>query len=524
LKNYVNRIVAAVMLVAFCVAYLVWFPHMLYFHEQHHLFLFSMEYVKHMAHYKSIWWVIAEFIAQFNYIPWLGALIISALFSATYLLTADVIKRVTGHRDWLQLSAILPIWMFLKTLVVDTFFDKDIKAMAIVLAVWVIAVIFARFLPWNRRKKAAPTAADADKPAPEAGWKKFVPLAGVVLFFVYFYAGWWMDTGDMEVTNPNTKAQVTFTRAKRADQRVDIRAMIETEHAIKDDRWDDANNILLEWFTLGRRNHLMTYFRSLVLAHRGELCKYLFDVPQSFGVRSLYYPWKADRNQAEYGHYVYQEMGHVNEAHRWMFEAFVGWGETAPIMRNLARYNIAMGRPKVAQRFIDKLKQSLFYRGEAERLEQCLKQGEIPEIHAALKDVPASPARWNNVKELGPEAKFILMNDPDNVAAREYLMAYLLLGNNLERFVENLEEYYPGVNSEDLPKCFREALALVRMHYGTATLARMGYCVDDETDEQFRLYMAEKNKGPRANFSPALKRTYWYYVEHVNPDGQTLYF
>ena len=300
--------------------------------------------------------------------------------------------------------------------------------------------------------------------------------------------------------------------------------MIATEHAIKDDRWDDAHEVINEWFKLGRRNHLMSYFRSLVLAHRGELCKYLFDIPQTFGVRSLYYPWKADRNQAEYGHYVYEEISHINEAHRWMFESFVGWGETAPLLRNLARYNIEMGRPKVAQRFIDKLKQSLFYRAEANRLQQYLEDGHVPDLHYALKDAPLSPARWNNVRELGPETKYILMYDPENVQAREYLMAYLLLHNNMDRFLDNLQEYYPGVNSEDLPVCFREALALLRMHYGTAALARMGYCVDDETDKRFRQYMAEKTKGARANFSPALKRTYWYYAEHVNPDGNTIYF
>lgn len=39
----------------------------------------------------------------------------------------------------------------------------------------------------------------------------------------------------------------------------------------------------------------------------------------------------------------------------------VVWGETAPHLLNLARYNLAVQRPQVAQRFINVLKQSLFY-------------------------------------------------------------------------------------------------------------------------------------------------------------------
>ena len=206
------------MFVTFFVAYLVWFPHMLYFHEQHHLFLFSMEYVKHMAHYKSIWWVLTEFFVQFNYYTWLGALVWSSLFTGTYLLTANAIRRFTGHRDWIQVSAILPIWMFLKTLEIDTFFDNNIKAIAIVLAVWILAVAFARFLPWNRRKPVAEPDAETKKAEHKA--LKFVPLAGAVLFLAYLGAGWWISTGEMEAKRPGTDTMVTFSREKRAQQRV----------------------------------------------------------------------------------------------------------------------------------------------------------------------------------------------------------------------------------------------------------------------------------------------------------------
>lgn len=73
---------------------------------------------------------------------------------------------------------------------------------------------------------------------------------------------------------------------------------------------------------------------------------------------------------SEYGHILYEELGYINEAQRWEFESMVVWGETAPHLINLAQYNIVNHRPLVAQRFINKLKQSLFYREKALLLEK----------------------------------------------------------------------------------------------------------------------------------------------------------
>jgi hypothetical protein len=111
----------------------------------------------------------------------------------------------------------------------------------------------------------------------------------------------------------------------------------------------------------------------LALYHKGELIYHLFDYPPFLGVRSLYFPWNSDSRESEYGHIIYEHIGHINEAHHWEFEAMAVWGETAPHLLNLARYNIVNHRPKVAQRFINKLKQSLFYHEEALQLEKYWK-------------------------------------------------------------------------------------------------------------------------------------------------------
>lgn len=69
----------------------------------------------------------------------------------------------------------------------------------------------------------------------------------------------------------------------------------------------------------------------------------------------------------------------------------VVWGETAPHLLNLARYNIVNKRPEVAQRFINLLKQSLFYRGDAEELENNFMQAVYRDCAWHLKTIRNIP-------------------------------------------------------------------------------------------------------------------------------------
>ena len=140
-------------------------------------------------------------------------------------------------------------------------------------------------------------------------------------------------------------------------------------------------------------------------------------------------------------------MGYINEAQRWASEALVVYGETAPTILNLIRYNIANGRQEVAMRFIRILKQSLFYSKQAEKYERLAPTGEVP----GLTPVPqqkGKKARFANIQNLGPELIFICEQDSTNRMAFEYLMSYLILSNRTKQFVE----YLPRIKQFPYPE------------------------------------------------------------------------
>lgn len=492
------------MFVAFFCGYYFLAPHILYFQEQHHLFLWSSDYWSHMSHLRGWGYPLMSFIIQFSYYPVLGAAVWALLLTAIYFMLQSIVFRLTGYRDLLQVTSLLPIWLFSTTLSIDHYPIQPVKWAVYVFAVWVVAMIVGRFLPWTHRKAVQVMTPDSENPEEEgpktARCSKLVWLSPLMalIFLVVGYQTWVKD----QITGPIHTAE---------------RYMLETEQAVREGRWDEVVKRTNEWAATARQNHLMSYFRALGLYHTGQLYDHLLDFPQTYGIRSLFFPWRGDKNQAEYGHYVYQDLGHINEAHRWVFEALVGWGETAPLLNYLIEYNIAMGRPVVADKFLVQLEKSLFYRDRAKTLRGYLEKGEVPGMRYAMKDASAKPVRWNNVINIGGETRFILNEDPGNEMARQYLIMAMLLVGNRDAVLRNLVELYPVEEYPELPRLLQEALLMYRKVIGYDAINALGYKISPENEERFRAYMVENAKGSKANFTPDMRRSYWYYVQYVLP-------
>lgn len=295
------------------------------------------------------------------------------------------------------------------------------------------------------------------------------------------------------------------------------RILIEAEICVKNGKWVE---VLACCQRYRGQNQLIAYFTNMSLFHLGKMPYDLFRYPQPMGVESLYLPWKSDSRQSGYGHYLYEQLGYINEAHRWAFESMVVSGETAPTLINLIRYNIINGRPAVAMRFIRVLKQSLFYRKQAAGYEKIVYGGCVPGLKA-LKYIPEEKIRFANVLNIGPELRYLCERDSTNKMAFEYLMSNLLLGNQVVRWAENLFRIkafsYPG-----MPRLYDEALLIYRLGVDDATFARLGFSVGRETEERFKDYYALYKKGDGSQLKKRFGDTYWYYLHFLSPYGNKI--
>ena len=82
--------------------YLFWwlaYPHALSYQEQYQLFLFTGDYfLERIGVAGGLADYIGEFITQFHYIPWLGALLLALLFLTLQQLTWRVIRSSGVHK------------------------------------------------------------------------------------------------------------------------------------------------------------------------------------------------------------------------------------------------------------------------------------------------------------------------------------------------------------------------------------------------------------------------------------------
>ncbi|MBD5293943.1 MAG: hypothetical protein HDR75_08645 [Bacteroides sp.] len=517
MRKYQKYIIASVMAICLMIAYLTTYEYVIYFHEQHHLFRFFGPYLRETLHEHGLFYLLTEFIVQFSYWTWLGAIIWTALEVGAYFLTLNAWRRLTGLRDYICVSGIPSVMMFFSTVSVDIFPERAVKIFAYVLVGWIVSLILSRFVPVIRRRYQALNA------APEGKRPWIWLLISLAALGIYAYKGYQDSTAPKEVGLKNGRTR-TFSREERIKQRHSERVMIEAERSLKQKDWGKLYEITQDYAAEGTRNHLMSYFRAMALYHQGKLLTNLMDYPQTFGVKTLFFPWESDRHCAEFGGYVYEDLGAVNAAQHWEFEALVGWGETATHLSNLARYCIVQGKEEQAKKFIAPLRHTLYYRGLARELDRQLASGEVDGLKNALADTPQDPARWDNVLNLGADLRYILLSDPQNKMAREYVAAYFLLANNLGAFYRNLKEFWPMPEEGYMPPLVEQGLVLVQSQIGEAQLQADGYRISPETEQRFREFVLELNKGQNARFTPAQRQTYWYYVQRVSPHGRELKF
>lgn len=462
--------------------------HVIYYHEQHHLFLFSKEYFLKQIHTEGLLGYLTDFIIQFFYIPALGSAILAGILAGIYLLTHYNIKKITGQPDILQLSLIPSVSLFIYTLPVD-------HSLTLIIGVFLGLLIL-----------------------------------GCVAFFI---SGIWKNITLRRINVPGKKKKLIISTALITIYAIGAcyifihsynmpeRIMIMAEKSVKEKNWENVLTQTEKYINSGRTNQLISYFHNLALYHTGKLPYQLFDYPQKLGVKALYFPWNSDSRESEYGHFIYEDLGYINEAQRWEFEAMVVWGETAPHLLNLARYNIVNKRPEVARRFINLLKQSLFYRKDAEELEKQLYAGSVPGLRMALENNKEHPARFANVINIGPELQYLCEQDTTNRMAFEYLMSDLLLSNNVVRFVDNLK-FIRHFKYPEMPPAYQEALYIYKLGVDGETFSKSGFNVSENTEKRFQRYYSLYKNRQMQRLKTEFGNTYWYYLNFISPYGDKI--
>lgn len=211
---------------------------------------------------------------------------------------------------------------------------------------------------------------------------------------------------------------------------------------------------------------------NLSLAMRGQLATRMFEFPQT-GIQGLIMPRVRDNVSNVTSMEVFWQLGFINESLRYAFdsqESIPNCRKSGRFTQRMAECNILNGRYDVASKYIDLLKQTLFYDQWAEQAETYLYNEDkikgFPQWNKKLQN-----RLTNDFLYYYPEMPKMLgqlaLRNRDNLLAYNYFMASLLLTGDTRSFVFNLPSH-PLEGQDPFPHGYKEYVEYMKAHSNPA--------------------------------------------------------
>jgi ribosomal protein S16 len=206
--------------------------------------------------------------------------------------------------------------------------------------------------------------------------------------------------------------------------------LIQEQQLAAEGEWDEIIR------TADRRqpDYLISYL-NLALAHKGQLVEKLgYYNPQP--VSKVMFPTPNLKTGLSLQSAVYLSWGYVAAARQAAFDANM----VTPGMHNpqqlkvLVLTNMALGAPEVAEKYVNILDKTLFYRGWAQQMRRALNDSACePDELRRLREALPQKGEYVRYDGLKGDMKDILEADPSNEILSQFYTAYQMLETLEER-------------------------------------------------------------------------------------------
>ncbi len=395
--------------------------HVLYYFDQHHLFIYTRQYIATVWRREGWEGLATDFVSQFFHNEVLGAAVLATILVLIYLSFCSILRsariwcqkrkdkadarlRVGKVVSWLEILQV-PLLLTLFVFFSFTRLEDSVSTLVGYLGTFGFWAVLLRIL---RRKEQS-----SEQPR----YATYISASVTLLAFLF--------SGYLFQKNYN----------------IPERIMLKTQQYAEEGDWDNVLEYTSAYLRSGHNNILIAYYHSLALAEKGALTKNLNRALQGesdpavnyilqMGPQALFFPWRSNSRESEYGSLIYERLGLINEAQHWETEAMQVFGLTAPHLTRLAKYAIATGRPEAAEHFIEPLRHTLFFRGEAAALEGMNAKGEVPGLKNAFAVASdTTKAHFTNVTSLSAQLKYALACDSTNTLAQDYQQTCQILSS-----------------------------------------------------------------------------------------------
>lgn len=257
---------------------------------------------------------------------------------------------------------------------------------------------------------------------------------------------------------------------------------------------------------------------NLALSQTGQLPDRLFEFYQN-GAEGLFPVFSRDMTSPVFTSEVFYRLGMVNDAERYMFEAqeaIPNFRKSARLTRRIAECEIINGNYEVAAKLLRRLQKTIFYSNWANQTMALLGNEKAINRHPIYGKLRKYREKKQDFlfsdREMDQMLGLLFLNDKSNKMAYEYLMCYVLLQRDINKFMQ----YYPlgrFVGYDHIPRSFQEILIeqWMKTHNDPRTIP---YSVDaqnvNNTLNFIQIYLRNP-KDPQLSQQPYVSNA-WYYM------------
>lgn len=257
---------------------------------------------------------------------------------------------------------------------------------------------------------------------------------------------------------------------------------------------------------------------NLALSQTGQLPDRLFEFYQN-GAEGLFPAFSRDMTSPVSTSEVFYRLGMVNDAERYMFEAqeaIPNFRKSARLTRRIAECEIINGNYEVAAKLLRRLQKTIFYSNWANQTMALLGNEKAINRHPIYGKLRKYREKKQDFlfsdREMDQMLGLLFLNDKSNKMAYEYLMCYVLLQRDFNKFMQ----YYPlgrFVGYDHIPRSFQEILIeqWMKTHNDPRTIP---YSVDTQnvnnTLNFIQIYLRNP-KDPQLSQQPYVSNA-WHYM------------
>lgn len=518
---------AAFTLMLVVAVFLFWwkgYPHALSYQEQYQLFLFDGGYFSGklqvaggLADY------IGEFLTQFYFIPWLGALLLAVLFGLLQHLFYRLLRKLppssSAPSSFLFVLSFLPpvllLWhmgdenvmlsyavalcaaLLTARLMMRTGWWADLLVVPLFYwlfgpMVWLYAALRVVQLGWRCAWMLLWVLA--------VEWLAYYtvlgqwPLETVLLTMCYYRIP--MQTPVLQLLIPVLMVLIGLAGRLSLSRKGNMMVvtggviavavlawlgptkgydrekyeLIRQDYLIRNERWNEV-------IERAQRYQVRTPFSSvsvnLALGMTRQLADRMFDFYQS-GPDALIMPRFRDMTSDLPSAEAFWRLGLVNSAQRYMFdiqESILNAKKSGRCTQRIVECMIVNGHYATARKHLALLKKSLFYRSWAEQAERIMSKEAWVNTHPVwgrMRKLRFKNDMLFSYPELEKVFGLLFINNPENTLALDYMMGQLLLKGNVNDFMRYMSwvQQYGGYRS--MPVGYRNVVEGVQQPTGMA--------------------------------------------------------